>query len=107
VRTIVALIAVVALAAYGAYLVSANQDPVPVDLLFAAPDLTLWESLLGAFLVGVAGVMIGFAWPVIRMRLVVRTQARRIRQLEQELHGLRTLPLTEEEPAASATAREG
>ena len=107
-RLIAAIGIVVVLAAYGAYLGSANLDPeVTLELGFTSLELALWQALLGSFTVGVGGVLLGFGWPVIRMRLRVRRQARQIRELEQEIHGLRTLPLIEEENAEPATAREG
>ena len=67
----------------------------------------LWQALLGSLMAGVAGIVLAFGWPVIRMRLTLRRQARQIRELEQEIHGLRTLPLIEDEAAETATAREG
>ena len=106
-RTIAALLAVVALVGYCVWLVSNNIDPVAIQLGFASyEELALWQPLLGAFGLGVGGVLVGFAWPVLRMRLRVRTQGRRIRELEQELHGLRTLPLDQDDPAAKASAQE-
>ena len=36
------------------------------------------------------------AWPLFRLRMRVRRQERGIDELEQEIHGLRTLPISDE-----------
>jgi hypothetical protein len=37
-----------------------------------------------------------YSWPLTRAKLTTRRQAKRIAQLEQEIHGLRTLPIATE-----------
>ncbi|MEE8556618.1 MAG: LapA family protein [Myxococcota bacterium] len=92
------LVAVVVVALVAGLFFNGNPEPVTVNLLFSTrPDVPLWRALLGSFITGglaVAGVA---SWPYLRLRLRVRTQARQITRLEQEVHGLRTLPLPDEE----------
>jgi uncharacterized membrane protein YciS (DUF1049 family) len=101
VRALLLLGAVLAIAVVAVLLATRNDAPVSMDLLvFAATDVPLWGVLLGALATGgalVAGVL---SWPYLRLRLRVRSQARQITRLEQEVHGLRTLPLPDEETAA-------
>lgn len=96
-RGLVVLGGVVLIAGLGAWLTIANGDRVTVHLLVGSiADVPLWAVLLGSFLTGggvVAGVL---TWPYLRLRLRVRSQARQITRLEQEVHGLRTLPLPDE-----------
>ncbi len=82
--------------------VSRNADPVSVDLGFRTlVDVPLWMSLLGAGLLGAALAVAFFSWPLVSLRLRVRRGGKRITELEQEVHGLRTLPLSEEAPEPS------
>lgn len=107
-RSIASISIVVILGAYGAYLVSANLEPeVTLQLGFTSLGLALWQALIGSFVAGVVGVVLAFGWPVIRIRLRVRRQVRQVRELEQEIHGLRTLPLIDDETAETRTATEG
>ena len=80
-----------------AFLAGRNSEQVGVDLLlFSLNGIPLWGVLIGAFLLG--GLLAGLAlsWPLLRLRLKLRMQARQITRLEQEVHGLRTLPLPDE-----------
>lgn len=77
---------------------SQNMAPVPViDLLVTrATQVPLSIVLFSSVLVGAAGTLAVLAWPLLRLRMLVRKQARQIGDLEQEIHGLRTLPLDEQ-----------
>ena len=46
-----------------------------------------------------------FAWPLARAKLATRRQTKRIAQLEQEIHGLRTLPIASESVTSSTPPR--
>jgi uncharacterized membrane protein YciS (DUF1049 family) len=91
---------VVVVAAVAVFLVSGNSAPVALNLLVTVTEVPLWSVLLGSFVSG--GLIIGLlvTWPYLRLRLRARTQARQITRLEQEVHGLRTLPLPDEESGA-------
>jgi uncharacterized membrane protein YciS (DUF1049 family) len=92
---------VIGVAAVAVFLVSGNDQLVPVNLLAIKMEaVPLWRVLLGSFVAG--GLVIGLlvTWPYLRLRLRARTQARQISRLEQEVHGLRTLPLPDEESGA-------
>lgn len=107
-RSIVSIAIVAVFAGYGVYLGSVNLEPkVALHLGFASLDLRLWQAVLGALGLGAGAIVLTFAWPVVRMRLQLRRQTRRIRELEQEIHGLRTLPLAEDEADEMAVAQEG
>jgi uncharacterized membrane protein YciS (DUF1049 family) len=97
------------LVVYAAFVVANNGDHVTLNLLFVRLDLVpVWQILLITLLGGGAIATLLFTLPFVRLRLRVRSQSREIRRLEQEVHGLRTLPLTEtDEPGAARSAREG
>ena len=97
----VAALALVSVVGWFAY---QNTGRIPeIDLLIARPtQVPLWMALFSSAIVG-AALVVGFlSWPLLRMRLRVRRQERSIGELEQELHGLRTLPLSEETPERQA-----
>jgi uncharacterized integral membrane protein len=101
VKGLVLLGTAVIVAAAVAWLAIRNDERVTVDLLVTSlPDLALWQVLLGAFLCGGLAAAAALSWPYARLRLRVRNQARQITRLEQEVHGLRTLPLPDELPSA-------
>jgi uncharacterized integral membrane protein len=106
VRGILGTAAAIAFAAYAAFFVAWNGDHVRVHLLFGRLDgIPLWGVVLGAFALGAALVGAVAAWTVLRLRFRLRGQRRELGRLEQEVHGLRTLPLAPEE--SGTRAREG
>jgi uncharacterized integral membrane protein len=65
-----------------------------VDWVFgSANDVPLWRVLATTALLGGIAAATALCVPVIRLRLRLRRAERRIAQLEQEVHGLRTLPV--------------
>ena len=103
----IALVLVAATAAV--YVALWNDARVPLDLaLVRFEQVQVGLLLLCAFLTG--GALMGalLSLPLLRLRLRVRRQSRRVTRLEQEVHGLRTLPLTEpDEQETTASAEEG
>ena len=97
-RTWTTVAAVLAVVGALAYVASLNTAPIgEIDLFVKAfSDVPTWLALLGSFVIGASLVALVFTWPILRLKLNVRRARRRIDQLEQELHGLRTLPLGEE-----------
>ncbi len=85
----------VVLALYLAVVATRNTEPVNIDFVFSElPGIPSWLVIITALLLGAliaAGLL---AWPLARLGLRSRQDRRRIEQLEQELHGLRTLPLS-------------
>ncbi len=74
-----------------------NPMPVEVDWVWGKIQTPVWLALICAFS---AGLVIAFglcATPLFRYRIRARRQRKRISSLEQEIHGLRTLPLIEED----------
>ena len=97
----VAALALVSVVGWFAY---QNTGRIPeINLLIARPtEVPLWMVLFSSAIVG-AALGVGFlSWPLFRMRLRLRKQERSIDELEQEIHGLRTLPLSEETPERQA-----
>jgi uncharacterized integral membrane protein len=107
-KTLVAVAASIALLVYAAFLTTSNDMPVDIDLLFAGVQaVPLWQGLLASFVAGALLVGMASLWSIARLRLSVRRQTRAIARLEQEVHGLRTLPLEDKPQAASASAQKG
>ncbi len=79
-----------------------NREPVDLQLFFGGVGLeqSLGFIVLGAFLLGAALTAVAFTWPILRVRLRLRRESKRVAQLEQEVHGLRTLPLNEDDDVA-------
>ncbi len=92
---------------YVVALVLGNRAGTAVDLVFSEPvNLPLWAVIAGSVGLGAILAASGLSWPMVRNRLRLRRQSQRIARLEQEIHGLRTLPLTEDEDATGVRARE-
>jgi uncharacterized integral membrane protein len=108
-KTIVSVALSVVLAAYAVYVALWNEQGVDVHLLFTSLEqVGLGVVVLCSFLAGAAAAGLALAWPILRLRLRARGQSRRVTRLEQEVHGLRTLPLAEsDEPERAAASREG
>ena len=106
-KPVLVVVGLVLVGAAAALLAQNNAAEVSVGLLFGqAEAVPLWWALFVAFALGVAATVTASAWPLLRLRLSVRRQGRRISQLEQEVHGLRTLPLHEDLSGAGPPARE-
>jgi uncharacterized integral membrane protein len=94
----------VLLAVMVAYFVAANQQPVPVRLLGVTLEEPLWMALLVAVLAGAAVALGACSWSILRLKLQARRQIKRIADLEQEIHGLRTLPIASASAIAGASS---
>ena len=107
-RPLVGIVILVLLGAFAAFVALRNGDSVDIHLVFASiRGIPLWLALFGAAVMGASFTAAACSWPMVRLRLEVHRQHRRITGLEQEIHGLRTLPLEEETHSANASAREG
>jgi uncharacterized membrane protein YciS (DUF1049 family) len=88
-------VAVVALAA--ALIVENSEQEVTVRLLVMQfTGVRVWLVIVGSLLAGATLTGLACSWPIVRYRLRLRKARQRIAELEQELHGLRTLPLGDE-----------
>jgi uncharacterized integral membrane protein len=78
---------------------AANAAPVPISYVFGelAP-VPAWLALLAAFAVGAAAAGLIGLYQVAKLRLLTRRFRKTVRGLESEVHQLRTLPLSGEEP---------
>lgn len=93
-------------AVYLAFLVNGNPELTKLNLLFGEMMVPVWLLVLAATLAGAAIASLSFAWPLLRGRMRLRKATQRVAVLEQEVHGLRTLPLAEQDEAEAAAARE-
>jgi len=75
------------------YVVISNNDLVVVTLPLLKWPTKLWAAMVASAIVGAAATMLLTTWPLLRLKLQSRRHTRRIAQLEQEIHGLRTLPI--------------
>jgi uncharacterized integral membrane protein len=84
-----------------------NSEQVKLNLLFGEfgpVPLSIFVIFAVAF--GAAISAIGLGWTVASARMQTRRDAKRIAELEQEVHGLRTLPMVEEAKPDLLPARE-
>lgn len=90
--------ATVAVLLYVAVFAISNMEPVLLDLVFfEIGPLPLALVALLAMGTGAAAASLALAWPVVQGRVQKRKDTRKIEELEREVHGLRTLPLSDEE----------
>jgi uncharacterized integral membrane protein len=83
-----------------------NNEPVQLNLLlgtFGPVPLSVFVIFATAFGAAVTAAALG--WSVASARLQTRRDAKRIAELEQEVHGLRTLPMIEEAKPDTPNAR--
>lgn len=89
---------------YGWFFAANNSDPVQVDYLFGSlAPLALWKVLGAACLAGsfIVAFVMGFGWG--RARLESRRYRKAMRDLEAEVHQLRNLPLSADDPIGSVS----
>jgi uncharacterized integral membrane protein len=84
------------------YVVISNNDLVVVTLPLLKWPTKLWAAMVASAIVGAGATLLLTTWPLVRLKLQSRRHIKRIAQLEQELHGLRTLPIASE-PAQPQT----
>jgi uncharacterized membrane protein YciS (DUF1049 family) len=100
-RGLIVLLVFLGVAVLAALIVSNNPQPVDINMLFTtAAGVPLWRAMGISFVSGGLLVALVLLWPYTRVRLRTRLQARQITRLEQEIHGLRTLPLPDQESGA-------
>ena len=83
----------VALAALLIFAVLSNDTEVTVVLPLLQWRTKLWGAMVASAVLGAGAAMLLTSWPLLRLKLQSRRHTRRIAQLEQEIHGLRTLPI--------------
>jgi uncharacterized integral membrane protein len=81
------------LAALLVFVVLSNDQEVTVVLPLLQWRTKLWGSMVASAIVGAASTLLLATWPLLRLKLRARRHTRRIAELEQEVHGLRTLPI--------------
>lgn len=86
-------------------LVVGNGEPILVNFLIVQWPTKVWGALVASAAFGAAAASMLLIWPVIRLKVQTRRQSKRIAELEQELHGLRTLPIAGDAAGASSAPR--
>ena len=85
-------------------LVLRNGQEVSVDLLVTTWPTKLWGALVASAIIGAGSTATFLLWPMARLNLRARRHQKRISELEQEVHGLRTLPIASD-AASSPSAQ--
>jgi hypothetical protein len=67
-------------------------------------EILLWIALLAAFALGAVLAGLVAAYQIARLGMLARRYRKVIRRLEAEVHQLRNLPLTNDEPAFQSPA---
>jgi len=86
-------------------LVVGNGEPITVNFLLVQWPTKVWGALVAAAAFGAAAATVVLIWPVIRLKVQARRQTKRIAELEQEIHGLRTLPIASDTAGASSAPK--
>ncbi len=100
-RTWGSIASAVILAGLLVYVVISNNDLVVVTLPLVKWPTKLWGAMVASAAVGAGAALLLTSWPLLRLKLESRKHAKRIAQLEQEVHGLRTLPIASDSAASS------
>ena len=87
------------------YVVISNNDLVIVTLPLVKWPTKLWAAMVASALLGAAATLLLTSWPLVRLKLESRRHTKRIAQLEQEIHGLRTLPIAGEAAGSSSVQK--
>ncbi len=98
------LLVALLIAALVVVLVLRNDQQIVVDLVLVTWPTKVWGALVAAAVVGACAAAVLLTWPVVRAKMQIRRQTRRIAELEQEVHGLRTLPIASE-PAGTPSVQ--
>ncbi len=86
-------------------LVVGNGEPITVNLLLVQWPTKVWGALVAAAAFGAVVAALMLSWPVVRLKVQTRRQSKRIAELEQEIHGLRTLPIANDAAGASSATK--
>ena len=105
-RMVLRVLSVVLLVGLGVALIMQNQEEIELVnlVVMTFEQVPVWQVLLISLLVGAGATALACVWPLTRYRLRLRRARQRTAELEQEVHGLRTLPLDEAEDVARARA---
>ena len=104
-RTWVTVAAGILLAALLIFVVLSNAEDVTVVLPMLQWETKLWSAMVASAIVGASASLVLVTWPLVRLKLHTRRHQRRIAELEQEVHGLRTLPITTDTPRPTNTQK--
>jgi uncharacterized membrane protein YciS (DUF1049 family) len=86
-------------------LVVGNGEPITVNFLLVQWPTKVWGALVASAAFGAVAAASVLTWPLIRLKVQTRRQSKRIAELEQEIHGLRTLPIASDSAGASSATK--
>ena len=104
-RTWASIALAVLLAGLLVYVVISNNDLVVVTLPLLKWPTKLWAAMVASAIVGAGATLLLTSWPLVRLKLQSRRHNRRIAQLEQEIHGLRTLPIASDAASPQSVSK--
>ena len=101
VRKLVVVAVFVAVLVGGWQFAAQNSTPIQIHYLAGALDgVALWAALIGAFVVGGWLMAALGSYQVLRARMMTRRYRKLVAGLEAEVHQLRNLPLSMDDPVA-------
>jgi uncharacterized integral membrane protein len=95
----------IAFAALLIFAVLSNDTEVTVVMPLIQWRTKLWGAMVASAVVGAAASMLLVTWPLLRLKLQSRKHAKRIVELEREVHGLRTLPIASDVATPSSVQK--
>jgi uncharacterized integral membrane protein len=95
----------VLLAALLVFAVLSNDQEVTVVMPLLQWRTKLWGAMVASAIVGAGAAALLVIWPMLRLKFQSRRQTRRIAELEQEVHGLRTLPIASDVASSSSATK--
>jgi len=104
-RTWATVVAGILLAVLLIFVVLSNGAEVTVVLPLLQWQTKLWGAMVASAIVGASASLLLVTWPLVRLKLHTRRHQRRIAELEQEVHGLRTLPIAGDTPRPSSAQK--
>jgi uncharacterized integral membrane protein len=84
------------------YTVISNTDQVTVVIPMLQWRTKLWAAMIASAIAGALVTSLMISLPMVRLKLQNRRHSRRIAELEQEVHGLRTLPIASDASSRKA-----
>ena len=98
-RRVAGVVFFVAVLVFGWQFAASNSQRVAIFYLWGSiEDVPLWAVMVAAFGLGAAAVFVLGLYPYTRLGMVARRYRRTVNDLESEVHQLRNLPLSTDEP---------
>lgn len=100
VRKLILIVVFLALMVGGWQFAALNSEMIQIHYLAGSLEgVVVWAALLGSFAAGAAGMAAISGFRVLRVQMTARRYKKLVAGLEAEVHQLRNLPLSMEDPA--------